>query len=108
MTRLKKQCICPRGSVVPPWLDALVLFCLNVDDNIWLDVDVEDEDGITPPWMSDDGVCASIPALLELDRVAEEQERLDAEERAMKQWLHEEAKCLVEAQEHHRGLWSRR
>ncbi|KIJ39761.1 hypothetical protein M422DRAFT_174688 [Sphaerobolus stellatus SS14] len=99
MKAMKRRGAAPHGARVPDNLEITDLFRLDVDDAIWLDDIWDDEDDQTPPprWLADEGVRQSIPALLEVDRIVEEKERLDAEERAMRTWLREELSCLESA-----------
>ena len=76
------------------------LFDLDVDDEIWQDIGLEEVDSkeITPPrWMSDEAVRNGIKAVLELDRCKEEEERLIHERRALQVWFSEEWTVVLEA-----------
>ena len=67
------------------------LFNLDVDDEIWQDIGLEEADSAAPPrWRSDDTVRAGIKALLELDRCREEEQCLLHEQRALQVWFSEE------------------
>ncbi|KIJ36263.1 hypothetical protein M422DRAFT_261408 [Sphaerobolus stellatus SS14] len=98
---LKQRGAVPRGVEIPMCLDTQELHRLDVDDPIWVDVmDNDGEDGEGPPrWLSDEQVRAAIPALLERDRVKEERERLDAEEKALRSWLRDEINRTVAAKQ---------
>jgi len=104
MDKLKRQGQAPRGARIPTPLDTRTLFRLDVDDEIWVDLSLESEDEVAPRWMSDEGVRASIPALLECDRVAEERDRLNAEEKALMTWLKEEVTRIRESRSRTAGM----
>ena len=58
----------PPGSVVPQSIQRDGLFRLDVDDDIWQDVGLDDEyDGGIPLWLGDEGVRLGIQALLQHD-----------------------------------------
>ncbi|KAJ7071743.1 hypothetical protein B0H15DRAFT_793346 [Mycena belliarum] len=83
----------PRGSVAPVQIPAKGIWQLDVDDAVWQDVGLdEDEDAITepPPWLSDEKVRSGIRAMLELDRCDEEDARLRRERCSLQVWFAEE------------------
>ncbi|KAJ7097300.1 hypothetical protein B0H15DRAFT_920938 [Mycena belliarum] len=83
----------PRGSVAPVQIQAKGIWQLDVDDAVWQDVGLdEDEDAITepPPWLSDEKVRSGIRAMLELDRCDEEDTRLRREWCSLQVWFAEE------------------
>jgi hypothetical protein len=89
----------PRGAVVPHIIGKEGLFQLDVDDEIWQDVGLEDVDmdGEIPRWLGDDDVREGIKSLLELDRCKEEERRLCRECQATQEWMLEEWQCVSEA-----------
>jgi len=69
------------------------LFKLDVDDDIWQDIGLtndNDKDLDIPAWLGDEHVCKGIKFLLELDCCMEEKHQLISECVSMRQWLHEE------------------
>ncbi len=69
------------------------LFHLDVDDNIWQDIGLTDENdnsSDTPPWLANDNVREGIRALLDYNRCEEEAERLKQERISLQQWFGEE------------------
>jgi len=92
----------PRGAVAPLPIEKDGLFNLDVDDDIWQDIGLEDRDPSEdiPLWLGDDDVRRGIKVLLELDRCNEEQRRLCKEREAMQEWMMEEWNCLMIAKEH--------
>ncbi|KAF8180492.1 hypothetical protein K438DRAFT_1768400 [Mycena galopus ATCC 62051] len=84
----------PRGALAPRPIPDGQLWKLDVDDEIWEDVGLDDdetEQQTTPPlWLCDDGVRAGIKALLQFDRCKEEDIRLKKERAALQVWFAEE------------------
>ena len=74
-------------------IDLEGLFHLDVDDNIWQDIGLTDENDnniAIPPWLADDDVREGIRALLDYNRCEEEEERLKQERISLQQWFTEE------------------
>lgn len=91
LTDLKRQGKAPRNAIVPDFIETHGLFDLDIDDNIWQDVGLDDaSQGPIPPWMGDNDVREGIKVLLEHDRCLEEESRLRRERSAMQEWLREE------------------
>ncbi|KAJ3816555.1 hypothetical protein F5880DRAFT_1619187 [Lentinula raphanica] len=85
----------PQNSVAPIKIDMEILFELDVNDDIWLDVglgyDDDEQDGTVPPlWLSNDNVRLGIRAMTDRDRCLEEQARLLKERSALQIWFSEE------------------
>jgi hypothetical protein len=95
----KKQA--PRGARAPHSIASDGLFKLDVDDDIWQDVGLDESDisstGEIPGWLGDENVRKGIKFMLELDRCHEEERRLSYERSAMQDWLIEEWKCVTMA-----------
>ncbi|KAJ7462893.1 hypothetical protein FB451DRAFT_1341052 [Mycena latifolia] len=81
---------------IPPLpIPAKGIWQLDVDDGIWQDVGLDDDDAggngaALPPWLADEQVWAGIKAMLELDRCGEEDARLKKERCALQEWFAEE------------------
>ncbi|EDR00252.1 uncharacterized protein LACBIDRAFT_334226 [Laccaria bicolor S238N-H82] len=95
----KKQAPC--GAHAPHPIASDGLFKLDVDDDIWQDVGLDETDllpgGEIPNWLGDENVRKGIKSMLELDRCNEEERRLSYERSAMQDWLIEEWKCVTMA-----------
>ncbi|KAJ7605716.1 hypothetical protein DFH06DRAFT_947610, partial [Mycena polygramma] len=91
----------PRGAIAPERIAKEGLYKLDVDDAIWQDVGLGDDDDSVepPPWLSDDHVRSGIRAVLELERTEEEDVILRKERRSMRSWFIEEWTILNGAME---------
>ncbi|KAG1858086.1 hypothetical protein F4604DRAFT_1882907 [Suillus subluteus] len=63
------------------------IFQLNVDDNIWQDIGLDDATLNPPVWLSDEAVRNGIWLQLEVDRCFEEEARLMRERSVMQEWI---------------------
>ncbi|KAJ7080149.1 hypothetical protein B0H15DRAFT_953635 [Mycena belliarum] len=93
MSSLVAQGKAPRGAVAPVEIPAKGVWKLDVDDAVWEDVGLDDDQtrATEPPlWLSDEKVRTGIKAMLELDRSVEEDIRLKKERRALQVWFAEE------------------
>lgn len=86
----------PAGAVLPSPIDCSRLFDLDIDDSIWEDIGLEndDDDKELPAWLSSDDMRSAIKAHLGLDRCLEEELRLRHELSALQEWFREEWFCL--------------
>lgn len=90
----------PRGARAPETIGREGLFKLDVDDAIWQDVGLEDDDGGPMPlWLGDEKAREGIRRLLEYDRCQEELRRLRRERQSMQEWAIEEWGRLQRARE---------
>ena len=89
----------PRGAISPLKIVRENLFLLDVDDDIWQDIGLNDEDdgGSPPLWLADEKVREGIKSLLLLDRCMEEEIRLKRERDAMQDWFMQEWKSVENA-----------
>lgn len=84
----------PPTAISPLPVDMKTLYELAVDDDIWQDVGLIDDEGggaRSPPWAVDLSTRTAIRALLELDRALEEEtrlrrERCNLQEFAVSEW----------------------
>lgn len=79
----------PKGAVAPVPVPTKGIYQLDVDDVIWQDLGLdEDDENSTPPlWLSNDGVWSGICAMLQKDRCEEEAPRLLRERRHLQIWF---------------------
>ncbi|KIJ26858.1 hypothetical protein M422DRAFT_55331 [Sphaerobolus stellatus SS14] len=88
MRDLKQHKKAPARAQLPPLLKSQKLFRLDVDDDIWNDDGLGDDDDESPPrWLADQDVRDGIVALLVKDWGLEEMERIKAEEVNTMFWL---------------------
>ncbi|KAI5998950.1 hypothetical protein F5J12DRAFT_784793 [Pisolithus orientalis] len=92
----------PQGAIAPILIQRDGLFKLDVDDDIWQDIGLEDDSvGLPPAWLADERVHLGIRSLLELKRCEEEERRLLYERKSLMEWHSEEwrrlEKCRVDA-----------
>ncbi|KAJ3818040.1 hypothetical protein F5880DRAFT_1492029 [Lentinula raphanica] len=89
MIRLKRA---PTNAVAPLPIPAKELFSLDIDDSIWDDIGLGDDDDSphAPLWQSCDQVRTGIRGILLRDRCDEEQIRLCHERLMMREWFADE------------------
>ncbi|KAH8108985.1 hypothetical protein DFH11DRAFT_1691281 [Phellopilus nigrolimitatus] len=88
MRRLAREGKAPPGVRCPEPLVIKGLFDLDVDDVIWQDVGLYDEDDSdVPRWLGDENVRRGIKSFLEITRCREELHRLQRERFAMQDWF---------------------
>ncbi|KIJ35181.1 hypothetical protein M422DRAFT_81030, partial [Sphaerobolus stellatus SS14] len=74
MKAAKRKGRAPVGMRLPVALETKKIFRLDIDDNIWDQDGLLEEEGLDPPgWLANQSICDAIPALLVCDRVVEEQ-----------------------------------
>ena len=82
----------PQGVISPFKISRERLWSLDVDDEIWQDVGLEDaeETCAIPNWLGNEKTCQGIQAMLEFNRCVEEERRLKKERSAMQCWMKRE------------------
>lgn len=98
ISKLIKTNKAPRGAVAPIPVPAKGIYQLDVDDVIWQDLGLdEDQQGTPPLWLSNDNVRSGIRALLQKDRCQEEAPQLLRERGHLQTWFATEWKAVCEA-----------
>ncbi|KIJ38338.1 hypothetical protein M422DRAFT_258986 [Sphaerobolus stellatus SS14] len=98
MRDLKQHTKAPAHARLPPLLKPQKLFRLDVDDDIWNDDGLGDDDAESPPrWLAGQDVRDGIVALLIKDWGLEEMERIKAEEANAMFWLRYEVMWVQRA-----------
>jgi hypothetical protein len=90
-----------RRVILPKPIDPQNVFALDVDDDIWQDTGLDeddDTDNAAPEWLTDDTVRKAIRLTLLHDRCVEEEDRLRKERWAMQDWVYEEWMVVLTAQ----------
>jgi hypothetical protein len=92
MQKLVDEGLAPEGAIVPPTIEKDRLFHLDVDDEIWQDIGLDDETTghAVPRWLGDEDVRSGIKARIQLDRCLEEEHRLGLERCNLQDWMGEE------------------
>lgn len=95
----KKQA--PKGAVCPQPIPDGGLWKLDVDDNIWQDIGLEDtsSEHEPPPWLKDEQTRLGIRHMLDYDRVVEEQKRVLREHIGLQESAREEWNAIQIAKE---------
>ncbi|RDB23171.1 hypothetical protein Hypma_009676 [Hypsizygus marmoreus] len=87
-------------ATIPAKIEREGLFKLDVDDDIWQDIGLDDDsDAAIPAWLGDENTRTGIKAMLELDRCKEEEQRLGMEHCTMQEWMMEEWHAVLYALE---------
>ena len=88
-----------KNAIIPPPIDMKGLFSLNVDNDIWQDIGLADDefDGKVPPWLGDDNVRNSIQLMQEVKNCCNELRLCDRERSSLQQWFEEESAALMAA-----------
>lgn len=97
----------PANAVAPRSIVLKELFSLDVDDSIWDDMGLADEDDVAEPplWLRDEHVRTGIRGILLRDRCDEEMLRLKHEQASLKEWLTEEWSVALRAMESTKGMY---
>ncbi|KAG1898846.1 uncharacterized protein F5891DRAFT_954811 [Suillus fuscotomentosus] len=84
---LIRQRRAPPYAIMPHIIPRDGIFLLDVDDDIWQDVGLDDDTMAPPAWLSDDAVRNGIRLQLEVDRCVEEEARLMHERAVIQEWM---------------------
>ncbi|KAF9456434.1 hypothetical protein BDZ94DRAFT_1302530 [Collybia nuda] len=105
MAILKSTGGAPKHSIIPPKIEKEGLFKLDVDDDIWQDIGLNEDsfDGIIPAWLGDESTRKGIRAMLEKDRCLEEEKRLSLERCLLQEWLTTEWESVLIAEKQHKS-----
>lgn len=87
----------PRGSIPPPKVDVDRLFALDVDEEIWQDLGLDEEGAAPAPWQTEPAIREGIRHMQELDRCKEEEARLAHERASLQEWMIDEWKAVESA-----------
>ncbi|KAF9503709.1 hypothetical protein BS47DRAFT_1309408, partial [Hydnum rufescens UP504] len=106
MVRLRATDAVATNAVLPPAIILKTLFKLDVDDDTWHNIgleDLEEFDGILPPWLGDDTVRAGIRFDQEVMNCEGELLRCRLEHEAMRDWFQEEYEATILAEKYTPG-----
>ncbi|OAX35806.1 hypothetical protein K503DRAFT_696327, partial [Rhizopogon vinicolor AM-OR11-026] len=103
---LIRQGKAPQNALPPLPIAREGLFQLDIDDEVWQDIDLDDTDSHPPGWLANDGVQQGIKYMLELDHCEEEAVRVMQERCALQEWMQEEWMQVESVKEQSsRGVW---
>ena len=101
MVALIHQGKAPQGSISPLPIPRDGLFKLDVDDDIWQDIGLNDDsNGLPPGWLADEKVHLGIKSLLELRHCEEEENHFLKERKVLVEWFSEEWNQLQKAKQY--------
>ena len=97
MIKLRGRGGIPKNAIIPPPIDMKGLFGLDVDNDIWQDIGLADDefDGKVPPWLGDDNVRNGIRLMQEVKNCRDELHLCDRERSSLQQWFEEESAALM-------------
>ncbi|KAG2101584.1 uncharacterized protein F5147DRAFT_746952 [Suillus discolor] len=84
---LIRQRQAPPSAIPPHPIAREGIFLLDVDDEIWQDIGLDDDSMHPPAWLSDEATRSGIRLQLELDCCVEEETRLMRERSVMQEWM---------------------
>lgn len=88
LRKLSREGKAPRGARCPEPVNIKGIFNLDVDDAIWQDVGLfDDDDCDIPRWLGEENVRKGINLLLQVKRCREELNRLAREKIALREWF---------------------
>ncbi|KAG2356992.1 hypothetical protein BDR07DRAFT_1298837, partial [Suillus spraguei] len=90
----------PAGVIAPHSISLTGIFQLDIDNDIWHDVGLDDYDTVPPAWLADENMHAAIKFQLEVDRCNEEGACIMRECCALQEWMMAEWDALQEAHVH--------
>jgi len=96
----------PPNAIAPKALDNDKLFSLEIDDPIWDDRGLTDNDMEVPLWLGNDQAHEGIRAMLMQDRCEEEKVFLQREANALAYWFSTEWDTLQIALDHVGVCWT--
>ena len=103
---LIRQGKAPQNALPPLPIAREGLFQLDIDDEVWQDIGLDDTDSHPPGWLANDGVRQGIKYMLELDRCEEEAAHVMRERCALQEWMQEEWMQVESVKEQsNRGVW---
>jgi hypothetical protein len=106
MVQLRVTDAVAANAILPPAIILKTLFKLDVDDDTWHDIgleDVEEFGGVLPPWLGDDTVRAGIRFDQEVANCEGELARCHMERAAMQNWFEEEYEATSLAEQYTPG-----
>ena len=95
MTKQIQDNKAPNNSITPVSINREHLFALDVDDDIWQDVGLDEhESDVIPGWLGNEKIREGIKEMLTAKRCAEEIARIKRERTALQEWSREEWEAI--------------
>ncbi|KAF9513355.1 hypothetical protein BS47DRAFT_1265433, partial [Hydnum rufescens UP504] len=99
MMKLRGRGGISKNAIIPPPIDMKGLFGLDVNNDIWQDIGLADDefDGTVPPWLGDEDVRNGIRLMQEVVNCRDELYLCDRESYSLQQWFEDESAALMAA-----------
>src|ERR1700676_1284467 len=87
----------PRNAVIPPPIEMKGLFSLDVDNDIWQDIGLANDEfgGKVPPWLGDKDVQNGIQLVQEITNCSDELYLCEWERFSLQHWFIDESAALI-------------
>ena len=97
MKKLRGRRGVPQNAIIPPSINMKGLFDLDVDNDIWQDIGLADDEfnGNVPPWLGDETVRNGIRLVQEITNCRDELDLCMREKRSLQHWFDEESAALL-------------
>ncbi|KAF9503945.1 hypothetical protein BS47DRAFT_1309035 [Hydnum rufescens UP504] len=97
MIKLRGRRGIPRNAVIPPPIEMKGLFSLDVDNDIWQDIGLADDEfgGQVPPWLGDEDVRNGIQIVQEIMNCHDELYLCERERSSLQHWFNDESAALI-------------
>ncbi|KAF9520212.1 hypothetical protein BS47DRAFT_1387543 [Hydnum rufescens UP504] len=97
MKKLRGHQGIPRNALIPPSIDMKGLFSLDVDNDIWQDIGLADDefDSDVPPWLGDEMVRNGIQLVQDIANCQDELKLCWRERHSLEHWFDEESAAMM-------------
>ncbi|KAF9505373.1 hypothetical protein BS47DRAFT_1368124 [Hydnum rufescens UP504] len=97
MIKLRRWHGIPHNAVIPPPIEMKGLFSLDVDNDIWQDIGLADDEfgGQVPPWLGDEDVRNGIQIVQEIMNCHDELYLCECERSSLQHWFNDELAALI-------------
>lgn len=108
MKKLRGRRGIPQNAVIPPSIDMKGLFSLDVDNDIWQDIGLADDefDGDIPPWLGDETVRNGIRLVQDIANCRDELELCSRERVSLQHWFDEESAAMMTSLHSCKGMYN--
>lgn len=99
MMKLRGRRGIPHKAVIPPPIEMKGLFSLDVDNDIWQDIGLADDEfgGKVPPWLGDEDVRNGLRLVREIANCRDELYLCQRERTSLQHWFNDESAALITA-----------